>query len=37
MVEGSGEKSNGYSILDMHEDGTLRLSGFRRQVNRQWS
>jgi predicted phosphodiesterase len=33
MVEGSGLENNGYSLLDIMADGSLRLNGFRRQVN----
>ena len=36
MVEGSGEASNGYSTLDLFDDGTLTVSGFRKQNNYQW-
>ena len=31
MVEGAGPENNGYSLLDIEPDGTLRLTGFRRQ------
>ena len=31
MVEGSGEKSNSYAVLDILPGDTLRLRGFRRQ------
>lgn len=34
MVEGSGEENNGYTMLDVLADGSLRLNGFRKQVNR---
>lgn len=34
MVEGSGIENNGYTMLDVLADGSLRLNGFRRQVNR---
>ncbi|WP_395740397.1 metallophosphoesterase [Prosthecobacter sp.] len=34
MVEGSGLENNGYSLLDVMPDGSLRLNGFRRQTNR---
>ncbi len=34
MIEGSGEENNGYSLLDIMADGSLRLNGFRRQTNR---
>jgi len=36
MVEGSGAESNGYSLLDVHADGSIELHGFRRQVNHNW-
>lgn len=36
MVEGSGAANNGYSLLDLQSDGTLRLSGFSRQQNYRW-
>jgi predicted phosphodiesterase len=34
MVEGGGAENNGYALLDIHADGSLRLNGFRRQVDR---
>lgn len=34
MVEGSGRENSGYSVLDVMEDGSLRLQGFRKQANR---
>ncbi|MBV6499657.1 MAG: 3',5'-cyclic adenosine monophosphate phosphodiesterase CpdA [Prosthecobacter sp.] len=34
MVEGSGAENNGYTLLDIHADGSLRLNGFRQQVDR---
>lgn len=34
MVEGSGAENNGYAMLDVMPDGSLRLQGFRRQVER---
>ncbi len=36
MVEGSGPANNGYSTLDIFADGTLRITGFRRQSHYQW-
>ena len=36
MIEGSGAENNSYSTLDLHTDGTIKLSGFRRQMNRSW-
>ncbi|MCA9006990.1 MAG: metallophosphoesterase [Planctomycetaceae bacterium] len=37
MVEGSGLANNGYSILDVYEDGSLVLNGFRKQQDYHWS
>lgn len=34
MVEGSGEDNSGYSLMKVSADGTIRLKGFRRQVDR---
>jgi predicted phosphodiesterase len=36
MVEGSGEENSGYSVLDILPDGTLRITGFRRQESYRW-
>jgi alkaline phosphatase len=36
MVEGSGAESNGYAMLDVFDDGALRLSGFRKQNGYTW-
>lgn len=37
MVEGSGLESSGYSMLEVMPDSSLRLTGYRRQVDRQWT
>jgi 3',5'-cyclic AMP phosphodiesterase CpdA len=37
MVEGSGAESNGYSLLDVFDSGTVRLTGFRKQSNYDWT
>jgi alkaline phosphatase len=37
MVEGTGRENSGYSLLDVMEDGSLRLQGFRRQASRELS
>ena len=37
MVEGSGEKNNGYSTMDIFKDGTIRITGFRKQSSYEWS
>lgn len=34
MVEGSGAENNGYTVLEILADGSMRLNGFRRQINR---
>lgn len=36
MIEGPGLKNNGYSTLDIYADGTLRLTGFRKQKKYAW-
>jgi len=36
MVEGSGVENNGYSVLDIAPDGTIRLTGFRKQKAYEW-
>ena len=33
MVDGSGARNNAYSLLDIFEDGLLRVDGFRHQRN----
>jgi len=36
MVEGTGLESSGYTMLDVMPDSSLRLNGFRKQVNRDF-
>ena len=36
MVEGSGTENNGYSIMEIAPDGTIQLSGFRKQKEYDW-
>ena len=36
MVEGSGAENNGYSVMEIAPDGTIRLTGFRRQKGYDW-
>lgn len=36
MVEGSGAENNGYSLLDLFADRTIRVRGFRRQDSYRW-
>lgn len=35
VVEGSGAENNGYTMLEVVADGSLRLNGFRKQANRE--
>lgn len=37
MVEGSEPMNNGYSLMDVFEDGTIRLTGFRKQAKYEWT
>jgi len=37
MVEGSGAENNGYSTLEVAVDGTIRVTGFRKQKSYTWS
>ncbi len=36
MVEGSGAANNGYSLMDIASDGTIQLTGFRKQKSFDW-
>lgn len=36
MVEGGGEKNSSYSLLEVFADGSLKLKGFRTQVDREF-
>jgi predicted phosphodiesterase len=36
MVEGSGIENNGYSLMDIASDGTIHLTGFRKQKSYDW-
>ena len=36
MVEGSGAENNGYSVMEIAPDGTIRLTGFRKQKGYDW-
>ena len=37
MIEGSGPDNNGYSLVSISGDGTIRVDGFRRQADYAWS
>lgn len=37
MIEGSGAVNNGYSLMNLADDGTIRLKGFRKQGQYQWT
>jgi alkaline phosphatase len=36
MVEGSGLNNNGYSVMNLASDGTIRIEGFRKQSDYIW-
>lgn len=36
MVEGSGAENNGYSLVELDKQGTLKLRGFRQQKSYRW-
>ncbi len=36
MIEGSGAENNGYSVMDIAQDGAIRLTGFRKQTRYDW-
>lgn len=36
MVEGSGAENNGFSLMDIFDSGTIRLTGFRKQNSYDW-
>ena len=36
MVEGAGPDNNGYSTMDVLADGTIRVTGFRKQATYNW-
>lgn len=37
MVEGSGAENNGYATMDVFENGLIRIMGFRKQENYEWT
>ncbi len=37
MVEGSGKENSGYSLMEIEPDGTIHLTGFRKQRSHDWS
>jgi alkaline phosphatase len=36
MVEGSGSENNGFSQMDLFDNGTIHLTGFRKQSSYDW-
>lgn len=36
MIEGSGVENNGYSTMDVFENGTIRITGLRKQRSHEW-
>ena len=37
MVEGSGAENNGYSVMEIAQDSTIRMTGFRKQKGYDWA
>ncbi len=37
MVEGSGADNNGYSLLELTSNGTIKVTGWRKQSSYNWS
>ena len=37
MIEGSGKDNNGYSTVEVRPDGTISLTGFRKQKGYEWA
>lgn len=37
MIEGSGAENNGYAVLDIMPDGSMRLHGFHKQQSREFA
>jgi hypothetical protein len=35
MVEGSGEESNSYAIVDVHADNSIVVTGYRKALSRE--
>lgn len=36
MIEGAGVKNNGYSMMSLADDGTIRITGFQKQQGYEW-
>lgn len=36
MIEGSGAENNGYSLMELEPNGTIHLTGFRKQNSYDW-
>ncbi|HEY4262174.1 MAG TPA: metallophosphoesterase [Schlesneria sp.] len=37
MIEGTGAENNGYSMMEIDQDGSIRLKGHRRQAGYDWN
>jgi hypothetical protein len=37
MVEGSGSHNNAYAVVEIHEDGTVSITGYRKAISKQLS
>ena len=36
MVEGAGADNNGYSVMNLSNDGSIQITGFRKQAEYTW-
>lgn len=36
MVEGAKEEDNGYTLVDLHDNGSIKIEGFRKQQDYSW-
>ena len=37
MIEGSGAENNGYAVVEVRADGTVVVTGFRKQKGYEWA
>jgi hypothetical protein len=37
MLEGSGSHNNAYAVVEIHEDGTISITGYRKAISKQLS
>ncbi|MDC0935830.1 metallophosphoesterase [Pirellulales bacterium] len=36
VIEGAGAENSGYSLMDLFEDGSIKITGFRKQATYAW-